>query len=457
MGQFNLGTMIIGAPYGANSCGGSRNTSVVSESESFDKTFNRAKTSERMNNDSISTKNTTQDNDSKKSIEAKNNECTYESKKVKNEGDRKVTPKADSEDEKINDSLQVEEDSTTQVIDNQILALVSQVLHLSVDEIKEVLGQLGLEIQDLMSQEGFSTFISEACGQGSIAALLMETDDVKGIATLFEDLNALGEHLQEAMLENASKETLRNELQQEQISEIYNEGTPKIDNKLNDLQAVQVKGDENINVNEEVHLPTVKENVRYNEEAETSDEELSFLQGNEEQTENLGINVPVHHFTTTTFTQSFEAEGTLVTQTTTTKATGSGQEFIKQIDFDVIGQTKELNIQLSPKELGDLNIKIVENNGVLVAEIKVDNEKAKAFILNEIHLLKQNLEEQGLNVADVKVDIRQDNHQSQMEQERQKSSKRIQEIIAKHFVEDDEEVYEDIAPIVSSSEVDYTV
>lgn len=442
MGQFNLGTMIIGAPYGANSCGGSRSTSIAPESESFDKTFDRAKTSERMNNGSISTKNNTPDNDSKKSAEAKNNECTYESKKVKNEENRKVTQKVDSEDKKTSESLQVEEESIDQVIDNQILSLVSQVLHLSVDEIKEVLGQLGLEIQDLMSQEGFSTFISEACGQGSIAALLMETDDVKGIATLFEDLNALGEHLQEAMLENASKEMLRNELQQEQISETYSEGTPKIDNKLNDLQAVQVKGDENISVNEE---------------AETSDEELSFLQGNEEQAENLGINVPVHHFTTTTFTQSFEAEGTLVTQTTTTKATASGQEFIKQIDFEVIGQTKELNIQLSPKELGDLNIKIVENNGVLVAEIKVDNEKAKAFILNEIHLLKQNLEEQGLNVADVKVDIRQDNHQSQMEQERQKSSKRIQEIIAKHFVEDDEEVHEDIAPIVSSSEVDYTV
>ena len=384
MGQFNLGTMTIGTPYGANSSGSSRNTSTVSASESFDKTFDRAKTSTWTNNDPRSTKNATQNDDSKKNVVTKRNENPYENKEVKNEGDTKATQKADSEDEKINESLQVEEESTDEVIDNQILSLVSQALHLSVDEIKEVLGQLGLEIQDLMNQEGFSTFISEACGQGSIAALLMETDDLKGIATLFEDLNALGDNLQEAMLKNSSKETLINELQQKQISETYTEDTSKIDNELNGLQVVQTEGYENINVNvnEEVNLSGVKENVRYNENTEASDEGLSFLQGSEEQTEDLGINVPVHNFTTTTFTQSFETEGAIVTQT---------------------------------------------------------------------------LEEQGLNVADVKVDIRQDNHQSQMEQERQKSSKRIQEIISKHFGEEDEEEYEDIAPIASDSEVDYMV
>ena len=457
MGQFNLGTMIIGTSYGANGSGSSRNTSTASASESFDKTFERAKTSTRTNDDSRSTKNATQNDDAKKNVVAKDNESTYENNKVKNENSTKATQELGSEDEKINESLQVEEESTDEVIDNQILSLVSQVFHLSVDEIKEILGQLGLEIQDLMSQEGFSTFISEACGQGSVAALLMETDDVKGIATLFEDLNALGDTLQEATLQNASKETLINVLQREQISETYTEDISKIENEINGLQVVQAEGNENINVNEEVHLPVVKENVRYNENTEASDEGLSFLQGSEEQTEDIGINVPVHNFTTTTFMQSFEAEGAIVTQTTTTKATASGEEFIKQIDFKVIGQTKELNIQLSPKELGNLNIKIVENNGALVAEIKVDNEKAKEFILSEIHLLKQNLEEQGLNVADVKVDIRQDNHQSQMEQERQKSSKRIQEIISKHFEEEDEEEYEDIAPIVSHSEVDYMV
>ena len=68
--------------------------------------------------------------------------------------------------------------------------------------------------------------------------------------------------------------------------------------------------------------------------------------------------------------------------------------------------------------------------------------------------MRNSLEEQGLNVADVKVDIRQDNHQTQMQQERQKSSKRIQEILAS-FEEEEEEIIE---PLISSdSEVDYMV
>ena len=177
----------------------------------------------------------------------------------------------------------------------------------------------------------------------------------------------------------------------------------------------------------------------------------------EQSTSDLGITVPIHHFTTTTFTQTFETEAGLVTQTTT-KQVVNGKAFIEQVDFKVLSQTKEITVSLSPKELGNMNIKIVEHNGAMVAEIKVENEKAKEFILNEINELKESLEEQGLNVTDVKVDIRQDNHQAQMEQERQKSSKRIQEIISKHLNEEeleDEEIKEN--QILSDSEIDYMV
>ena len=96
----------------------------------------------------------------------------------------------------------------------------------------------------------------------------------------------------------------------------------------------------------------------------------------------------------------------------------------------------------------DEELKDLEDSGLFI------NEKAKDFILNEINELKSSLEDQGLNVADVKVDIRQDNHETQMQQERQKSSKRIQEILAS-FDEEEEEMVE---PLISSdSEVDYMV
>ena len=73
-----------------------------------------------------------------------------------------------------------------------------------------------------------------------------------------------------------------------------------------------------------------------------------------------------------------------------------------------------------------------------------------------MNILKSALEESGLTVTDVRVDIKQDAHQSQMEQQKQKSSRRIQEIIAKHMQELDEE--EEVTPEkISDSEIDYMV
>ena len=436
MGQVNLGNVLIGTGYGENISGSSRNTFSTTSRECFDKTFDRVKDSSRAKDNLSSTKSSNQRDDSKQNV--KQSEKTYENKEVNEKDNTQVAQKQDTTTKEVNTEVQEEDDvSKNQSIEEQILALVSQALNISIDEVKATLSQLGLKIKDLMSQEGFSTYIGEICGQGSVAELLMNIDDLKSIITLFEDLNTLNEQTQVISNQNTTEQTLIESLQQP-----------------NPMTVTQTVETDQTNLKEEVAISNIKTIDRYSEDDKESNQGLSFLQGQEEQTEDIGINVPVHNFTTT-FTQSFEIEASIVTQTTTTKSMAFGEAFIEQIDFKVIGQTRELNVQLSPKELGDLNIKMVENNGALVAEIKVDNEKAKEFILSEIHLLKQNLEEQGLNVIDVKVDIRQDNHQFQMEQERQKSSKRIQEIISKHFSESEEE--EEAALIVGESEIDYMV
>lgn len=450
MGQVNLANMLIGTDYGANISGNSRNMLGTTSSESFDKTFDRTKASLQTQERSNSTKSTTQKNESGQNVNQ--NEKTYEGKEVKETDRMQVASKLDAASNEIDEVNKEEseenDESKTPQIEDQILTLVSQALNISIDEVKDALTQLGLEAKDLMSQEGFSTFIGEICGEGDVAELLMNTGDLKNITTLFDSLSTLNQSAQVTNNQNI--------VQREGVMAFSSEKKVKIENQPHSIPAIQTEETDQDGLNEEMTVSGVRTTERYGENSETSDQSLNFLQGQEQQTEETGTNVQVHNFTTTTFIQSFETDAGTVTQMTTKKSTLSGEVFIEQIDFKVLGQTKELNVQLSPKELGDLNIKIIENNGALVAEIKVDNDKAKEFILNEIHLLKENLEEQGLNVADVRVDIRQDNRQSQMEQERQKSSKRIQDIISKHFAESEEEK-EEITPIVGESEIDYMV
>lgn len=342
--------------------------------------------------------------------------------------------------EKINnDSSEIEKELDQQEVDEQILNMLSQVFQMPIEEIKDQLIAMKLEVQDLLTEEGFGQFISQVLGQGDINTLLLGSVDVKKLSQLFEELSELKEHVNINLPESQENiEIVRAE--ENTTSEI-----------LNEFQSVMAE--ENLEAFTENSYG--KQNDKYDGEGELH---LSFLAEGEEGTNKLGLTVPIHHFTTTTFTQTVATQTGTVTQTITTKQAANGQAFIEQVDFKVLSQTKELNVSLSPKELGNMNIKIVENNGAMVAEIKVDNEKAKEFILNNIHELKDNLEEQGLNVADVKVDIKQDNRQSQMEQERQKSSKRIQEIISKHLNDATlEEVEDNETPILSDSEVDYMV
>ena len=447
MGQVNLGNLLIGIGYGANISESSQNALNFTSNASFDKVLNRAKNTSQTYDRLSSTKSVEQKDDSRHKEESYDNKTVIDNEKGRNH--TQITQKTDAISKETNKEVQEEEELENQGIEEQILILVGQSLNVSIDEIKETLNRLGLEIKDLMSQEGFSHFIGEICGQGSVAELLMNTNNLKSITALFEKLSTFKDQIQIVSSQNTMQHALMTSLQEQGLTE------RSIENKSNSISMLQASETDQSTLNEEITISTIKTIEHYGEDTETSDQDLSFLQEQEKQTEEIGINVPVQHFTTTTFTQRFEAEVGTVTQMTTTKSIEHGEVLIKQVDFKVLAQTRELNVQLSPKELGDLNIRITENNGVLVAEIKVDNDKAKEFILNELHLLKENLQEQGLNVSDVKVDIRQDHHQSQMEQERQKSSKRIQEIISKHFAEVEEE--KEVAPMIGESEIDYMV
>lgn len=346
-----------------------------------------------------------------------------------------------------NNKISCEEDKETDtkyIMDNQILVLVSQALQLPIEEIQGQLEALGLQIEDLLTEEGFGQFINELFADGDLGALLSGDIDIKNISNLFEQLKSFSEEM---------KNILGEDKLQLPIKKV---NTPETE--MRPEEQVLVKQDE-MNVDEAILEETVstQQMIQSDDDSQFKGEEhyLSFMETVEGDSD-LGITVPIHNFTKTTFTQAFETEAGVVTQTTTRQIV-NGKAFIEQIDFKVLSQTKELNLSLSPKELGQMNIKIIEHNGVMVAEIKVDNEKAKTFIMNDLNTLKDSLEEQGLNVAEVKVDIRQDNHQAQMEQERQKSSKRIQEIISRHLNEEDSIEEEVEIPISSESEIDYMV
>lgn len=398
---------------------------------------------------------------------------TQKDDKTSKKEDRAIDPKATSSSDKLKaktqletskkDTIQDTENATLSAkvdeledevvndkgnIDSQLLMMMSEVLQIPIDEIQSQLEEMGMTVQDLLSEEGFGQFVAQILTQGDTNALLSGEIDVQKVSKLFEDLKALNEELLSIQDKPVVDKKVNPVLEETPIIE---EVTSETQVEITPSQAEQTEI--GIVALDKSEVKPQEVPSRYKTEAK-EESQLSFAMHESSEANDLGINIPIHNFTTTTFTQSFASEPGVVAEATITKQLVNGKTLIEQVDFKVLSQTKEINIALSPKELGNMNVKIVEDHGVMVAEIKVDNQKAKDFILNEIGELKNSLEDQGLNVADVKVDIRQDNHEAQMQQERQKSSKRIQEILAS-FDEEEEEMTQ---PLISSdSEVDYMV
>ena len=409
--------------------------------------------------------------DKAKSTQAKPKESSNKNENVSKLKDTEVNqtnqvneePKSDLEDPVKSDVTTIEkvedEDkgiSDKDKINEDILLLLSQTLEISPEQLDKLLTQMGYQPTDLLRQEVFGEFIGEVYSQLKGENLLFSEEGLPNISKLYEQIQSMVQHVEA----NRSKELIPNvPLNIESVMEISpgEVGQEEVKQNVN-IPSVELatnpKGMEEIQVYNSVPIINQKEGGQNGVDPKQTQLVMENVL-NDNVKMDLGIVVPIQNFTSTVYTQMWASQEASIASSLQ-NAQVVEANIIDQIDFKTLGATKEIHLQLSPKTLGELSIKIIEESSSIVAQIKVDSEKTRAILMNEMNTLKEALEEGGLTVTDVRVDIKQDSHQSQMEQQKQKSSRRIQEIIAKHMEEFNGED-EVVAQRISDSEVDYMV
>lgn len=91
----------------------------------------------------------------------------------------------------------------------------------------------------------------------------------------------------------------------------------------------------------------------------------------------------------------------------TLKNLESFRELVKDAKMLLNDESTEMQMKLSPKELGTVDIKVsVSEEGKLAAIIVTSNQEAKTLIDNNIQDLKQNFIEQGLDIQSFQVSVR---------------------------------------------------
>ena len=443
MGQIGLGAMFMNAQVANVDTNYTSSSKAIEPANkgSFSKELDKAKTSQSRNQDK---------NEAAKIKDDKGNEVVQ---KPKQEVENSESIDKEKVELKPEDELENGKDKSE--MDEKILSLLSQALNVTTDQLKELLNQMGYAPADLLKQEIFGKFVSQVYGQIKGENLLMVEEGVKDISKLFEQLQVIGS---ETKIEGTPLDLPK----QVEVKASLEKPIEKTEQSLPTIQSLnKVEEGNNSQVTEKTQVQGIVQNMNTKTvtQLQTPEEQSNLLNSsalNEADKVDLGMVVPIQNFTSTVYSQLWQPEGAGASQQVVQTPQFIETDIIDQIDFKTLGMTKEIHLQLSPKELGELSIKLIEENSSIVAHIKVDNEKAKAFLINEMNSLKTALEERGLTITDVRVDIKQDTHQSQMEQEKQKSSKRIQEIIAKHMEAFEEE--EEIRPEkISDSEVDYMV
>ncbi|MZK49848.1 flagellar hook-length control protein FliK [Clostridium beijerinckii] len=83
-------------------------------------------------------------------------------------------------------------------------------------------------------------------------------------------------------------------------------------------------------------------------------------------------------------------------------------DLIKDVKFMSTNSLKELTVKVNPGNLGEITIKLVQEDGVIKANLKANSKDTTALISQNLSDIKKQLGEQNLKIADVNIELYQD-------------------------------------------------
>ena len=120
-------------------------------------------------------------------------------------------------------------------------------------------------------------------------------------------------------------------------------------------------------------------------------------------------------------------------------------DFIKNIKYMVKNSLEELNVKIYPKELGEMTIKLISQEGIMKAEIKATSKETYNLLNSNLNDIKKTLENQNIRIQEVNIGIYNEDTTFFSGRENSKEeaeNQRVSKINSKSFVE--EEIIEDL-------------
>lgn len=83
-------------------------------------------------------------------------------------------------------------------------------------------------------------------------------------------------------------------------------------------------------------------------------------------------------------------------------------DLIKDVKFMSTNAMKELTVKVNPGDIGEITIKLIQEDGVMKANLKANSKEATALLAQNLADIKKQLNEQNIKIADINIEIYRD-------------------------------------------------
>lgn len=358
--------------------------------------------------------------------DSKENELSKDDSKTDTKTNTKTTDK-----EKTEVNKREKTDETTKHKEKEIIEKISDELGVSVEQIQDILQQLNITAQDLADSNNLLSFMQKLINVDNPIDLL----SVEGVKDMFESVKSIVEEVtkfQQDINTNVDVElsdditvtkskTDTVVISEDNLSQDNND-TKQNDNVLNNTQVNTEINSNNIVVNQMGQENNQQQNMGSNQQQ--SNELLTGIQNNTQK-------------------EVFKAFTEVINKTEAGRNVDTAdviKQIVERLKTDFTSEISEIKVTLKPEYLGDISLKVASQNGVITAQFTAENQRIKEIIEANFEQLKDVLNEQGIQVSELSVNIgnEESNNSEQFNFSGQKSESRIKDIIDNSFLDNNE-------------------
>lgn len=273
-----------------------------------------------------------------------------------------------------------------------LLQNLAKYFQVPIEEVQKTLQQLNMSVGDLLNKHNLITFMTEQLGFTAPTELLTTEgalEQYKEVAKLLQQFVEENEDVQQWL--NQKEMTV----DPKQPVKIETEGGLK-----GGVDPALVQGEQREQV-----ITNLSEQKQWDE---SMPETLKGMEGNADSKNEESMNSIFDGVLQQVVTEKVETvvmNGEIKTIHTQITAKDVFNQIVTGLKVEITQGKQDIMLQLQPEHLGKIGINISKENGVMTGQFMAESEAVKNLIERNVPILRQQLEEQGIELRDIKITV----------------------------------------------------